>query len=474
MKINNFNKIGDTTFRVGNQINGYVSFANWLIECQGSQEFKKNPELEFRKWTKNSGIYTYPELEKDKIKNRFQIVLRQAEKIFKVIAQDSTTKMYKLNFTCASYINDILNSLTESDEETCIAFEAMLNFMFNNPSCKDAKKISKVFFVYEQGDDFLNLYNSPSLIDEIINKIPESDLLKTGKSSKEYKQLISNLKDYYINGSNFVCNNEVFTKNKKTYLTNFNNNVDFENFVKNNDKITVSKIICKNRLTQLLEGDYLDLFNRVLWGLQLSDSKSKNVDVYLNYKLRMTNENKYYTCAKQKTLNFPYTKDTCNEYLKKIQKKDFSFIEKDVHLTDIPNADIAEYFVNIKFCYVYNINPESATKFVNTVLDMNLFPVSHAPGRKSDMNYLEGGYAYGIETTIHSSVTSIYNHEGRPSIIHLENFANTKNTTKTILILVSPLGSNLEIKKWFEGLCINIPNFTYKFRALDFLDVASI
>jgi hypothetical protein len=48
MKINNFNKIGGTEYRVSNQINGYISFANYVVEAQFLSRFRVNNDLDFK------------------------------------------------------------------------------------------------------------------------------------------------------------------------------------------------------------------------------------------------------------------------------------------------------------------------------------------------------------------------------------------------------------------------------------------
>lgn len=185
MKWSEFNKIGDTCYRVKNQINGYTTFAKWFLSTNGNGDMQL-----FAEWTKKEEIYKY------RIKNNryFKIILNNALHKYKVIKK--IKGKYLQNFNDESQINDILNNLTKTEGlnnklniETCKAFRETLNFMIKNPSLNNAKKIFCAFSVYEEGDNFFDLYNCPNIFMNIARKIlvkntPEKILRKNLLSRK--------------------------------------------------------------------------------------------------------------------------------------------------------------------------------------------------------------------------------------------------------------------------------------------------
>ena len=68
MKIKYFNKIGDTCYRIKNQINGYISFAQWFIE---TNENKRNME-QFKIWAQENKVYKYNKIKLKYYNNDFE------------------------------------------------------------------------------------------------------------------------------------------------------------------------------------------------------------------------------------------------------------------------------------------------------------------------------------------------------------------------------------------------------------------
>lgn len=275
MKINNFNKIGGTEFRVRNQVNAYMSFANWI------SNFPNTPtDTDFKNWTSTTGIYNYGS---DPI-NRLNMILRNALTIYKVIIVDYTHPSgYAINFTTLNFINDILNNLSTGAEETNVAFNEMLRFILANPNLNDAKRISKAFFVFENGDNFLDLYNNSNLLLDISSNIIARSNAKTiiesnlnsRKPSNELKKVCTNILEHFNTGILFNITPADFAVLNKTYLHSYSDSTVFSNFINTATITQVAIELLKNKTQQLLEVDYLDLFNRVMWGLNLSPSSSK-------------------------------------------------------------------------------------------------------------------------------------------------------------------------------------------------------
>lgn len=449
MKWSKFNKIGDTCYRVKNQINGYTTFAKWFLSTNGNGDMQL-----FAEWTKKEGIYEY------RIKNNhyFKNILNNALHKYKVIKK--IKGKYLQNFNDESQINDILNNLTKTEGlnnklniETCKAFRETLNFMIKNPSLNNAKKIFCAFSVYEEGDNFFDLYDCPNIFMNIARKIlvkntPEKILRKnllSRKPSNELKKMCSNI---IKNQSMFKIELHDFQKLKKHYLWPFTNHVEFNNFIRNNDFKNIVLRLLSSQKEHLLLKEYFDLFNRVMRGLNLASTIGQNVKFYLNKNLNFNN-NSFSSTSINKIQTYPCTHEEVNEYLLSIQKENYDFCDHNLSFNGIKRSIIAEYLVNIKFCYLFKINSGEIGKYVNTCLNEKLCPVACASGKKSDMNYYDIKTLWSIETTIHDTVGAIINHECRPCISHLQTFK--PNKMQNILLLIQPKGINNEIIDWFES-----------------------
>lgn len=454
MKTSKFNKIGDTCYRIKNQINGYISFAQWFL---GTSENKRNMES-FKEWAKENGVYNYNKIRRDYYGHIFGNALKK----YKVIKKDATGKWIQ-NFENDSAIDDILNNLTKTNEqfeneksnETCMAFKEMLNFMIRFPHLNNAKKIFYAFSTYQKDDDFGDLYDRENIFKDMLDKIfcntqPITILEKfllVRKKSKELKEMCSNIINHH-NTFSIKLNN--FKKLKKHYLHSFSTCSDFENFVKNNDLKAIVYQLLINRYKSLLEREYFSLFNYVMWGLNLALKPSINIETYMNNNVQYNNG--IYSIKKtNKIESYPYTLKTVNDYLISIQKENYNFCNTDRHLCGLKRPTVAEYFVNLKFCYLFAIPSGDIQKYVNTSLDKKRYPINCAPGRKADMNYYIGNKLWSIETTIHNTTREIINNECFPCLSHLNKFKSIFKIEQTMLILIQPIGSEHVINDWFES-----------------------
>ena len=202
------------------------------------------------------------------------------------------------------------------------------------------------------------------------------------KKSKELKEMCSDIINHH-NVFSLKLNN--FKKLKKHYLHTFSKCSDFENFVKKNDlKIIVFQLLI-NRYKSTLEKEYFSLFNYVMWGFNLVQSPSINIKKYMNNNVQYNDG--VYSIKTNGVETYPYTLKVVNDYLISIQHGNYNFCDIDRHLFGLKRAIIAEYFVNLKFCYLFNIPFSDIQKYVNTSLDKEMYPINCAPGRKADMNY---------------------------------------------------------------------------------------
>jgi hypothetical protein len=221
----------------------------------------------------------------------------------------------------------------------------------------------------------------------------------------------------------------------------------------------------------LLEGDYLDLFNRFMWGLKLADSSSKRTTKYNNDKIEHS-DNSYIINIQKDISNFPYSVNEVNNYLKEIQNNVWNWKDKNSNLSSKTNSTLAEYFVNLKFCYLLNISPLDFRKFVNTKVSDELQPVFTASGGESDMLYKINNTIISIETTILKTPRAIINNERYPCIrLHIPI---DEKTNKIILNFINFLGNDNEIRRMFDhDWELQFPNFNNKFLNIaNFLELA--
>lgn len=439
MKCDNFNKIGDTQYRVKNQIKAYINFSQWYTSFW--HEKKKYPnDVDFRAWVREcKNPYNYSKLKKDKIKNRLDNVLKNALHKYKLIKIDP--KGCCFNLEGDDYCNQVLNKLANSDgcnNDTSIAFRAMLEFMINSPEFNDAKKIAFAFFTFEKGDDFYKLYNCTinDLVCEIFKKHTAQKIIsKSFLMRKPFKMKPICLKILSKSKSFVISDDEFQYLKKNNYLSQaIDSKSKFEGFIKEESFDKIAQHFLIKKFTKLLYGDYFDLFNRVMFGLNLSDKFGKNVGYYNNDALRFDDCKKLFYVEMKNTNQLPYSHEEINSYLHKINKKDFSFINNDIHLCDTPAYTIAEYFVNLKICKLFNLKYDEIKESVGTILDNNLYPICHAPGGKSDMCLVFDKILLSFETTINSSERNISNCELYPCFEHLASHKPPYD--KNILFLV--------------------------------------
>lgn len=452
MKFDNFNKIGDTTYRVKNQIKAYINFAQWYTDFwRQNQKFPN--DVDFRLWVRQcKNPYNYSEQGNDKIKDRLSFVLNNAIHKYKLIKKNSNDCSFNLLCNNDCY-KEILNKLAEPngcDNDSCTAFRAMLEFMVKFPKFNDAKKIAFAFFVFEKGDDFCSLYNCTitDLINKMFGRYTAQEIIshsffmkKPAKMKQICKKILKKTMSFVISNDEF----EYLVKNKHISNT-INLKSEFESFIKENSFDRIVEFFLVTRFTKLFYGDYFDLFNRVMYGLNLSNSYGRNVSYYNNNALHFNAQKDCFYVEQKNNGKLPYSYDEINTHLQKINDRDFSFIEKDIHLDGVPAYTIAEYFVNLKICMLFKVPISRIKEYVNTILDKNLYPICHAPGGRSDMCFLHNKILLGFETTTHATQRNIIINELYQCFEHLANHKPPCN--QNILFLFLPQATSF-IKNTF-------------------------
>lgn len=522
MKTDKFNKIGDTSYRVGKQIQGYALILEFLesffikkdetvIELDGNDLNK-----EFIKYCKNENIYSYQK--EDKI-DRFQLASKLLFQINLLKKIDDKVIINK----------EIFNSFYDDQPENFFFNKFINSFDFFNKAMEfigkhndisiDAKDLIITMLIYDKHeDDFEKLFQyvsetkendyedlflkltSKSLGIKDLNEINISaekfyKYRKSPMGKKENKRkLIEFLnakkannfiseKDYY-----FWQNWEAFKDMHRanyfgTHQTNRRKNYEKEylEYIKNVDYQKLIIDLTKIRFRKLILREYYDLNKRWLNEFNLISEadkiNSKMILLKNNSKLQLNpshvNHNKY-----------PFDLKEVHDYLVKINERDFSFKKLNHNIKDIPNSTIAEYFVNLFYAMKLDIAPNDFEKYSRTILQTGtLYPQIHAPGHGPDLFHIIKNKLRIVETTIHESKSSVRNNEVFSVIEHvdLNKIKYLKNEEKskikeTEIILVSLLKKQNEldeIKKIISSLLnknqlhkstdvTNFDNFTKK------------
>lgn len=440
MKYKNFNKFGGTEFRIKDQISAYMFFINWILKYQEKNLFSKKDvvEMAFRKFCKDEDICEYG---KSDTIGRFRMVRSNVTKKLQILHFDKSTEKYKLDekFDMKNPQNSFFFFMQNAYKEFDFPFKRMLEFMHENKNLNDAKKLLHAFLVYDGKESFKYLYEI-DVINKIIDEefkqyVPTDDLWKIIKFSKHPKNyaLIEHIYRKKYEGLEILENDLTNFKKNDKYLkqiifgdkqnTRF---IDIKIFIKNLneiDTITFLRRLRRAQLNLLFDHEYCDLFNRWMLGVGLAASSSTKEKTYLSDKINFKNGN-YIVNIPSKPISFPFTIDECIENLKKIQNEEYCDIKSKLSLNYVPNSAIAEYFVNLFFCYKLGIKPAEFRDYVNTKIDDKLKPLFTAPGGVPDMWYKKNNHIYCIETTILKSYSQVRRTEPEPCTRHLHDIIN--------------------------------------------------
>lgn len=489
MLYESFNKFGDTSLRYNSQIVAYSMIIEWIIS---KDVFRTLDEWthEYIKWCSEEKIYDYKKNKKglNRFKIAISILINKIPILQKELSNDCNVEKEKYSFRNENVKNNWENLSYEKffflymqvgEKNVNKSFLELLNFLKNNTYKTNSKLIAICFMVwngderfedlYELGIDCIiekittiklnsifdnkkihfdnitcsNLFKKPPKVEKEIEKIIECKQ-KGIDLSLDFFSLYDHRKDNYI----WKIFSKKYEKFNLTILINKLNKISLKEFI-----FEIVRIQNINNLQK----EYLDLLNRWLHNFDISNSSS-TLNFLYDYKkignlINFDNKDVYELSDNQdKKIIFPYTKEEVIFFLEKIACKDFKFKDSDDSLKMIGNSIIAEYFVNLFFCFKYNINPEDFKLYVNTKVTKQLLPVYTAPGKMSDMCYFDDKVVHNIETTILRTKLDIEKNEIFPCLNHLKESKEKYDklgVKKILLTFISYVEEN-EIDKRFS------------------------
>ena len=484
MKIDKFNKIGDTSYRVGKQIQGYALILEFLESFikKDEEEIELDSNYlncEFIEYCKNENIYSYQkegDIDRFQLASKllFQINLLKEIDDKVILSKEIFNQFYKEqpeNFFFNKFINwfDFFNKamefISKQKDESIDATDLIIAMLIHDNHEDDFEKLFEYVSRTKENDydDLFLKLSLKSLGLKDLNQINISvdqfyKYRKPPKGKKENKQkLIKFLSakkennfisedDYYF-WNNWVAFKDMHKANYfGTYQVNGRKKYEKEylEYIKN---VSYEKLIIdltKIRFRKLILREYYDLNKRWLNEFNLiTDTNKINCQMIL-----LKNDSKLQLNTSQIRHNkYPFDLKDVQEYLIKINEKDFSFKKLNDNIKDITNSTIAEYFVNLFYAMKLNIEPNDFKKYSRTILQTGtLYPQIHAPGHGPDLFHIIQNKLRIVETTIHENKSSVRNNEVFSVVDHvdLDKIKYLKNEQKakikeTEIILVSLL-----------------------------------
>lgn len=478
MKLKEFNKFGDTSFRIADQATAFINVANFLFRLSNEKNDNKydNNYLSdrFIEWANNEGIYSYKGNEIKRFGMLTETLVKlNLIKINKIknknIIEINNDEIIKL-INCDNPIIEIFNRL----KRNCDFFYKAISFAMENNDVIDIKALIIAMELYDGNEKINDLYkmiksNYSLVLDKIavsnfkdkeINfesfrnfykKKPNDENLNTlneifenKKCNREiskflYKKLLKVPTFKAILSSNyfksltpsFKCSKKEIIESGYRYI----NMVNYEKFV-----IDIEKA----RNYKNLSVEYFDLNIRWFDNLNLIENKEFNK--------KMLNKNELqYIEIKNNFINYPYDLKITESYLDKIQKGIYDFKTSDKNLINVCNSTLAEYFINLYYSLKNNINPDKFRHFARTkVQPGTLYPRTTAPGNGPDMFHIINKKLRIIETTIHNTLKQVRNNEVFNVCDHINlnkldfylSKQDIQNINQTEIVLVSPLSEN--------------------------------
>lgn len=488
-----FNKIGDTSYRVGSQITGYVNLANFLI----SKNEENNSSIldldklddEFKEFAKNEQIYNYKE---DKVfLKRIKFVLKLFNQLNLITYVKSPNKQKGVEVNeekINKLLNDPINVFYTLLKENFKWFNDGIEFI------KEKKSVNEFYFIialqiYESGkDDFEYLYESLlkdhkiilnqlvlqlfgiNNINELDEKSPEEFISQYKKPPKGKEIILEVLKmkkenkkidDFMI--EKIIANVKIFKKLIK-YLSQSKKIKYFDEIKKYINSTSYYQLfadLSATKIWQNISREYYDLIKRWFNDFLLIEKDKINYENIL--KIEKGNR---WNEIKRNIKDYPYELNQVNNILLKIYENDYTFKYENENLKDVTNSTLAEYFVNLHFAITKSISKNDFEQFSRTKLQPGtLLPLIHAPGSGPDMYLLNDEKLTIIETTIHKTVKQIKNNEifnvldhvDLDSIKYIPN--DLKNDIKkTEIILITSLNKEKELKDVKQDLDYNHQN----------------
>ena len=347
--------------------------------------------------------------------------------------------------------NELIYSFISSPKEIYIDKPNNLHNDYNESELLEILKYNNMHKVFK----FRKIPKYNSVLPELVNSL--DDKSKVVKILNNDDELVSKIKkimrDYY-NYSKKITQNELMN-----FLYENKNNIifDYKKFISDQTiKKDYKDINCRwfneiNLFTyhqnkkMIINKEYLNLYYKIVNQFD-SISSSENPFSELIKIIKESNE-------LVSELKYPFNSEQINEILKLCINNDWLLIKKLYPcFENIANPTIFEYMINLTFSYYLNFSISKFIDSTNTILDAQLLPTSHAPGKKPDYETNYNNLYFIVESTLLKSNEEIMKNEFYSTQRHSYKFfedVRLKTNTYinkepfTILIFNEELNDNL-------------------------------
>lgn len=292
MKHKEFNKLGDTSYRVEKQVNGWWQFFVWVVSNKDSLRGLDDASKDkmFKTWCKDEQIYNYPTNDKQ---NRFKLLISSLEK-WKFISKDFEPQIDIDSSNSEPFESIFFRTLYNNYSP----FKKGIDFILNSKDI-EIKFINfyLAFIVFEEGDSFESLYQKDT--DEIIDLIAKKSLDNINIDSyintlnfRKPPKFLSLYKNIFLK---IQRKEEIVFEDFLSYKSDFSDEKYFKHLIKDKKIKTFEQKINfiipllnniegetqfiyffeKLRVMELLFNDYRDLFARWMFDFHLIKSKQK-------------------------------------------------------------------------------------------------------------------------------------------------------------------------------------------------------
>lgn len=347
--------------------------------------------------------------------------------------------------------NELIYFFISSPKEIYIDKPNNLDNDYNESELLEILKYNNMHKVFK----FRKIPKYNSILPELVNSLDdESKVVKILNNDNKLVSIIKKIMINYYNYSKKITPNELMN-----FLYNNKNNIifDYKKFVSDQTiKKDYKDINCRwfneiNLFTyhqnkkMIINKEYLNLYYKIVNQFDLISS-SENPFSELIKIIKESNE-------LVSELKYPFNNEQINEILKLCINNDWLLIKKLYPcFENIANPTIFEYMINLTFSYYLNFTISKFIDSTNTILDAQLLPTSHAPGKKPDYETNYNNLYFIVESTLLKSNEEIMKNEFYSTQRHSYKFfedVRLKTNTYinkepfTILIFNEELNDNL-------------------------------
>ena len=359
--------------------------------------------------------------------------------------------IYLHDHNIESLSNELIYSFISSPKEIYIDKPNNLHNGYNESELLEILKYNSMHKVFK----FRKIPKYNSILPELVNSL--NDKSKVVQILNNDNKLVSTIKEIMINYYNYpkkITLNELIN-----FLYNNKNNIIFDYKKSISDK-TIKKdykdINCRwfneiNLFTyhqnkkMMINKEYLNLYYKIVNLFNLissSENPFSELIKIIHESNQLISEFKY-----------PFNNEQINEILNLSINNDWLLIKKLYPcFENIANPTIFEYMINLTFSYYLNFSISKFIESTNTILDAQLLPTSHAPGKRPDYATNHNNLYFIVESTLLKSNEEIIKNELYSTQRHSYKFfedicSKTNNYINkepfTILIYNEELNNNL-------------------------------